>query len=81
MANLNIDTTSQQYQNLVAGLPILQAHLATRAPLLRRLAKRHNKDAMRAWLNADPLLKDFLRLVKKADKLIMQRRTELESEL
>lgn len=81
MADLNIDTTSGQYQQLLAGLSVLESRLATRKPLLLRLAKRGDKATLVAILNADPLLKDFLRLAKRANKFVIKLSRQVEAEL
>jgi hypothetical protein len=56
---LNIDTTSQQYQNLLAGIDTLETQLAERWPMFRRLPRAQKV----VWLQRDPLLRRALRFV------------------
>ena len=59
--SIDIDTTSQQYTNLVNGLVILEAEILERAPLFNKM----NTAQKRLWLQRDPLLKDTLKFILK----------------
>ena len=70
MADLNIDTTSAQYQQLLNGLPILRAAMVSRAPLLKLLARQKKKAALRQWLQRDPLLEQTIEFVEESHDFI-----------
>lgn len=61
MPTMNIDTTSQQYQNLLAGLGTLRTVLAPRI----RLLQRANRERQKQWLQRDPLLRRTILMSQK----------------
>ncbi len=60
MADTTIDTTSPQYQQLLAGLGVLRTVLTPRVRILKDLS--HTKQQW--WLQRDPLMLEFVRLVR-----------------
>lgn len=65
MANTTIDTTSPQDQQLLNGLGTLRTVLTPRAKVLRGLSR----EQQRWWVNRDPLMKEFVRMVRDFNKL------------
>ena len=75
MTNINIDTSSQQYQNYVAGLDTLRAYLTDQLPTFRRLTTAQKK-----WvIQRHPLLKKALLLAVDLDDYLNL--SELREEL
>lgn len=68
MPGINIDTTSQQYQNLLNGIGTLRTLLAPRFKVFVKLPR----DKQRLWLQRDPLLREVLRLVRDVNKADVQ---------
>ncbi len=66
MAEINIDPTDAQYQKLLGGLATLRTTLAPRVKLLLKLPVARQK----LWLQHDPLLRDFVRLVKEFSRAV-----------
>ena len=64
MADIDIDTTSQQYQNLLTGVGTLRTLLTPRFKVFVKLPR----DKQLLWLQRDPLLKAVLRLVRDVNK-------------
>lgn len=60
MPDTNIDTTSNQYQQLLNGLGILRTVLTPRVKALKNLPR----DKQRWWLQRDPLMREFVRIVR-----------------
>ena len=66
MPSISIDTTSVQYQQLLAGLGVLRTVLAPRITLLRQLTR----EQQRAWLARDPLLRRTIRMATDLAELV-----------
>lgn len=60
-----VDTTSQEYQNLLAGVGRLRSLLAPRFKLFVKLPRPKQLE----WLQRDPLLREVIRLVRDVNKL------------
>ena len=60
-----VDTTSQEYRNLLGGVGRLRSLLAPRFKLFVKLPRPKQRE----WLQRDPLLKEVIRLVRDVDKL------------
>lgn len=67
MADVTIDTTSAQYQQLLAGLQTLRAELGPRLRMLKVLRDRGEDEKVRRLLQRDPLLR---RTIKMAQGLV-----------
>ena len=74
--SINIDTTSQQYINLVNGLVTLESQILSRAPLFNKLTTAQKK----LWLNRDPLLKNTLKFILKYAEHAEKIREELTND-
>ncbi len=61
-----IDTTSNQYQQLYIGLATLTDVLSPRIKMLGKLST----DKQVAWIQKDPLLKRYLKMVDATNKHI-----------
>jgi hypothetical protein len=68
MADINIDTTSPQYVQLLNGLGTLRTVLAPRIQLLRQLPR----DKQKAWLQRDPLLRRTIKLAQTLGEIISE---------
>lgn len=66
MAELTIDTTSNQYQQLLNGLGTLRTLLGPRIKMLLKA----DRDVQKAWLQRDPLLRRTILLARKLSKLV-----------
>jgi len=66
MANITIDTTSQQYQQLLNGLGTLRTVLAPRVKLLMKLPE----DKRLLVLQRDPLLRRTLKMAQALRKVL-----------
>ena len=66
MPTINIDTTSAQYTQLLAGLGTLRTVLAPRIKFLLGVPRAKR----RAWLQRDPLLRRTLKLAQTLQELI-----------
>jgi hypothetical protein len=78
MADLNIDTTDANYQQMVTqGIPWLRQQMLNRKPFLISLVRQGEKAKLQQWLIADPLLADFVVLVEASDKVIRKIRGEI----
>jgi len=58
MADINIDTTSAQYQQLLQGVDILRDVVTPRLKLFKKMPLAWKKQ----WLQRDPLLRKVLKL-------------------
>ncbi len=71
MADINIDTTSGQYQNLLSGLGTLRTVLAPRIALMKKMLKQEGGRAkVRNWLQRDPLLRRVIIMSQKLSDFI-----------
>ena len=61
---MNIDTTTPQYMQLLAGVPVLRSVLGPRFKIFVKLSR----DKQKAWLNRDPLLAAVVYLYKDMHK-------------
>ncbi len=72
MPDITIDTTSGQYQQLLAGLDTLRTTLAPRIKILLQLPS----DKQRVWLQRDPLLRRTILLAQQLGNLIHEELSE-----
>lgn len=69
MADINIDTTSAQYQNRLTQLQQIKSFYA---PVVVEYLKVHVKDpdAARVWRQADPILRELLQIAQQISKRV-----------
>lgn len=72
MADMTIDTTSVQYQQLLNGLGTLRTVLAPRVRFLQRLSR----EQQRAWLQHDPLLRRTIIMSRTLTGIVAQELSE-----
>lgn len=65
MPDINIDTSSPQYQNLLAGIGTLRTMLAPRFKVFIKLPRPKQI----VWLQRDPLFRAVTQLVRDVNKL------------
>lgn len=70
MANLDIDTTSAQYQNLLNGLSTLRTVMGPRVKLLVTMLKKNEEVKVKQWLDRDPLLRRCIRFAQTLNRII-----------
>lgn len=70
MADLNIDTTSAQYQNLLNGLSTLRTVMGPRVNMLVKMLKKNEEVKVQQWLNRDPLLRRCIRFAQTLARII-----------
>ncbi len=76
MADLSIDTSAPGYQNALVFLEQLKTRLQPRMRFL--LSKGLSPQQRRTWLQADPLLKKFLKLSLKVVDRLEEFRSDIE---
>lgn len=64
MANIDIDTTSAQYVNMMTFMGNLRTYIGPKVKLYVRISD----DKQKQWRDADPLLKEVFRLVRDINK-------------
>ncbi len=62
MADITLDTTSAQYQQLLNGLATLRTEIGPRVKMLKMLRDRGEDDKIRRLLQRDPLLRRTIKM-------------------
>ncbi|MCK5610253.1 hypothetical protein KAR91_50740 [Candidatus Pacearchaeota archaeon] len=73
---MNIDTTSQQYQNYLAGLTGLRQMLAPSLDMFAKLPRAEKKK----WLQMDPLMRKVFKTGLIVAKYVEEFREDVEND-